>query len=533
VKKLLSLTGILIFSALLVACGGGGGGAAPAADAPGIGGGGSTAPQTATVGIVLTDSPVGGYCEAIATITDITLIGENGQQDVYSGSMVVDLLRLRDFVELVEVADNVEPDTFSKIRLQLSSLVLNKCDADGNVDESIDAKLAGNGKIDLKPEQAIEIAAGEVLFLTLDFDMNKSLKITETGNGKVIVRPVIFVKAGTVPGFKDGITRVSGEITRINETPDAFLLCTADLMATPLNSDNTGIGERCVKVEIKDDTGVFGSNGEPVRPSALAVGDLVTVVGTLGLPDGKPIPEPLATLTSHNNGDSDSDSDSDSDGGNGERPPLQFVLRAIVVEIGAPGTFASLSGELQSGVDDSDQYQFLVGSGQGFAPDTMLLGQLYPTSRIIDSEGNDVDRALLKEGDGAVADGVILLSDVEGESDTLRTALMLVRARDGMPMPPEPEEEVLVGKVLGVNPDEQIVNISTGDGDRCVLAEDAAVLFVFENKEGDIEGIEGKITDLNEGAIVVNFGAEDIGGCFDANTIVSRAAPKPPSTDPT
>ena len=76
------------------------------------------------------------------------------------------------------------------------------------------------------------------------------------------------------------------------------------------------------------------------------------------------------------------------------------------------------------------------------------------------------------------------------------------------------------------------MNISTGDGDRCVLAEDATVLFVFENKEGDIEVIEGKITDLNEGAIVVNFGAEDIGGCFDANTILSRAAPKPPSTQP-
>ncbi|MFW2405265.1 MAG: DUF4382 domain-containing protein [Gammaproteobacteria bacterium] len=530
-KQLFRLTGIFIVSALLAACGGGGGGAAPAADAPDNAGGGAT--QTATVGIVLTDSPVGEYCEAIATITDITLLGENGQQDVYSGSMIVDLLRLRDFVELVEIADNVEPDTISKIRLNLSSLVLNKCDDEGNVNESIDAKLAGNGKIDLKPEQAIEIAPGEVLFLTLDFDMEKSLKITETGNGKVIVRPVIFVKAGTVPGFKEGLTRVSGEITRINETPDAFLLCTAESIATPLNSDDTGLGERCVKVAIEDDTGVFGSDGEPVRPSALAVGDLVTVVGTLGLPDDEPIPAPLPTTTRNNNGDSDSDSDSDSDGGNGERPPLQFVLSAIVIEIGAPGTFASLSGELQSGVNDSDQYRFLVGSGQGFAPDTMLLGQLYATSRIIDPEGNDVDRSLLKEGDGAVVDGVILLRDVEGEADTLRTALMLVRARDGVPMPPEPEEDVLVGKVLGVNPDEQVVNIATDQGDRCVLADDATVLFVFENKEGETEIIEGKITDLNEGTIVVNFGVEDKGGCFDADTILSRAAPKPPSTEPT
>jgi len=150
-------------------------------------------------------------------------------------------------------------------------LIPNKCDDDGNVVESIDAKLAGNGKMDLKPDSAIEILPDSVVFITLDFDMKKSLKITEAGkSGNVIMRPVIFVKAGSVPGFKDGLTRVSGEITRINEAPDAFLLCTSDLMATPLNTQNGDAPERCVKVAIAEDTGVFGSDGQPVRPSAPA-----------------------------------------------------------------------------------------------------------------------------------------------------------------------------------------------------------------------------------------------------------------------
>lgn len=514
--KLLNLAGIIVFSALLAACGGGSGGDG---SAPAAAGGGVTAPQTATLGIVITDTPDSGYDEAIATITDIELHCDSGKQDVFSGSMVVDLFKLRDFVELVNVADNVAPDTCGKIRLQLSSLVLIKRDGDGNMDEQVDAHLAGNGKIDLKPEIKFVIAPGEVLFLTLDFDVNKSMKMTETGNGKVIVRPVIFVRVGTAPGFKEGITRVSGEITRINEAPSALLLCTADLMATPLGTDNPDVRERCVKVAIADNTGVFGSDGLPVRPSALQVGDIVTVVGKLGLPDDAPIPVPLSGSAS--DADSDSDSDSDGDGG-GSRPPLQFVLNAIVIEIGAPGTFASIRGQLESTISEEDQYEFLVAPRQGFAPDSMLLGQLYPSSRIINTDGNDVDRAALGAGDGALVDGVVMLTNAEGANDTLRTALMLVRGGASIP---EPDEEVLLGKVLSVDERAQEVTIATEAGDRCVLADDATVLFFVEEKSGEISLVEGKISELREGAIVVNFGVEDIGGCFDADTIISRAEP--------
>lgn len=528
-KKLLSYAGILSISILLAACGGGGG-AAPAADDPGAGGGAS-APETATLGIVITDNHDERYDEAIATITGIELLCDDGKQTVFSDTMVVDLFKLRDFVELVNIADDIQPDTCDKIRLHLSSLVLIKRDDDGNIEEQVDAHLAGNGKMDLKPDGDIVIAPGAVLFVTLDFDVDKSLKITETGNGKVIVRPVIFVRVGTVPGFKEGITRVSGEITRINEAPDAFLLCMVDLMATPSGSTNPDVAERCVKTAIKDDTGVFGSDGLPIRPSALAIGDLVTVVGTLALPDDDPVIQPVPSSASDadsdSNADSDSDSDSDSDGG-GSRPPLQFVLNAIVIEVGAPGTFASIRGQLESEINEDAQYQFLVSSQQGFAPDTMLLGQLYPTSRIINPKGVDVDPSTLGAGDGALVDGIVVLTDAEGENDTLRTALMLVRGEGTTP--PELEEEVLVGKVLGVDERAQEVTIATDKGDRCVLADDAAVLFFVEDTEGNVEIVEGKITDLQDGAIVVNFGVEDVGGCFDADTIISRAAPKKPDT---
>jgi hypothetical protein len=99
----------------LTACGGGGGGSA-AAPAP--------SDATATVGVLITDAPVGKWDEAIATITSVTLIGDDGQVQLFSGSQTLDLLKLADFSELFAVSDDVPPGRYSKIRLQLSDLVL-------------------------------------------------------------------------------------------------------------------------------------------------------------------------------------------------------------------------------------------------------------------------------------------------------------------------------------------------------------------------------------------------------------------------
>lgn len=308
---------------------------------------------------------------------------------------------------------------------------------------------------------------------------------------------------------------MSGEITRIDATPTAFLLCVNDVMATPRHDENPDVRERCVKTNIKDDTGVFGPDGQPVRTNVLKVGALVTVVGKLGLPDDRPIPLPEPV-----GGDSDGD-----DGETPPKPPLQFVLDAIVIEIGAPGTFATIRGELRSEIVDN-MYRFLVGGEWGIDPDTVLKGRLYPTSRIIDSRGEDVDPSTLGDGDGAKVDGVVIQSEVEGEVDTLRTALMIVRGGDGVPGPGL-QERVLVGKVLSVDENIEQVRVATGEGDRCVLADDATVLFIVE-VDGRIEIVEGKISELGERELIVNFGLEDAGGCFDANTIISRSAPKKP-----
>ena len=248
-----SLSSALLAAAYLTlaACGGGGGGT-----------GGVAAPaQFATVGIALTDAPTGDVDEALATITSIELLGEDGKVVLFSGVETIDLLRLADYSELFAVSDQVPAGTYSKIRLQLSSLELIRRNEDGTIAETIDAKLVGNGKIDLNPRGPFFVAAGATLVITLDFDVKKSLKITETGNGRVIVRPVIFVDiANGLPA--PGLTRIHGEILGINANGE-LRLCQSALISSSDEDRQHEEDGRCVLVTTDAATGIFGDDGLP------------------------------------------------------------------------------------------------------------------------------------------------------------------------------------------------------------------------------------------------------------------------------
>lgn len=531
----LAAIGLLLISAFIVSCGGGGSGGGSGSSAPG-GSGGTSA--LASVSVLLTDASSDDYDEAIATITSIVLIGENGQQTIFSGSVTVDLLKLRDFVELLAIDDQVQPDIISKIRLTLTSLVFIKRDEQGGIAREDVATLVANGKIDLNPQEDFIIHPGDKLFISFDFDVDKSLKVTETGNGKFIVRPVIFVHIGRLPGFKNGLTRVFGEIREIGADFLALQLCRSRLISSPsdMGEDDGEQPERCIRVLLDENTGLFGNDGLPIDVTDLIVGDPATVVGHFRLED-----DDDSDSDSDSDGDSDSDSDGDSDSdsdGDGAPPDLDFVLRAIVIEGGPMGTYARIRGELTSGVDaTNDSYGLLVAPSQGFAPDTMLTGQLFPKSRIFRFNGEEIiDRSVLMAGDGTLVDGVIVLNEsipeqMDGGEDTLRSAFMLVRLGD-VTEPPEPEEETLVGKILTLDSTNQSLVVATATGDRCVLADDALILFLIES-EGMFDVIKGTFDDLIENIAIVAFGVEDTGGCFDANFIVSQGPMKPgPEPEP-
>jgi len=472
---------------IVTACGGGGGSA------------GAPAPNdaTATVGLLITDAPVGRWDEAIATITSVKLIGDDGQVELFSGSQTLDLLKLADFSELFAVSDQVPAGRYSKIRLQLSDLVLNDINPDtGNVIDSEQPQLVGNGKIDLNPRSPFVLRGGDVLFIELDFDMEKSLKITETGNGRLIVRPVVFVDIRTERA-QGRLSRVHGEITGIDPLAGNFRLCQTVYVAHWGDDNAFGAfgteGRRCVTVSSDADTGVFGTDGLPQAFADLAVGEEATVIGRL---------RPLA------DGELDADSDDERFGGDGH----YFALDAYVVEEGPLGTYRRIRGVVAASVDPStDRFDLDVAPGQGIFTETALPVQLFDETRVFNREGEELGRDAISVDRVALVDGVLLI----GDDDVLRSPLVVLG--DLTPG----DAAAIEGIVVDVNTAEGTLLVNDGTLDRCIGAAGADI-FIVDDSDG-FTSSRGDLEDLRPGQPVSVFGTEDLGGCLVADTILADA----------
>lgn len=483
---------LVLAAVALAGCGGGGGSSAPA-DQSG----------PATVGVLVTDAPVGRWDEAIATITEVRLIGDDGQVVLFSGSETLDLLKLADFSELFAVSDQVPPGRYSKIRLQLSDLVLNDLDPEtGAVIESEQPQLVGNGKIDLNPRGAFTLRPGDVVFVELDFDMEKSLKITETGNGKLIIRPVVFVDIRTERPL-DRLSRIHGEITAIDDLTGDFRLCQTEFASRwddddDDDDDDRHFGERrCVTVSTDDDTGIFGSDGLPQAFADLAVGEEATVIGR------------LRALTDDEEDDDDDEGDDDDFGDDDDRH--LFALDAYVVEEGALGTFRRIRGTVAAAFDaGTGRFGLDVAPGQGIATEAPLPVQLFPESRIFNHSGDELDADSIDLGRRAIADGVLVI----GADDVLRSPLVILG--DLAPG----DTAAIEGSVVSVDSAEGELIVNDGTLDRCVVAAGADV-FLVDDSDG-FSSTRGDLDDLAPGQAVSVFGTESLDGCLIADTILAE-----------
>lgn len=498
-------TGLLAL--LLAACGGGSGGGDSLA---------TPAAAPATVGVVLTDAPTTDVDEALARVTAVELFGDAGRQVIFTGDATLDLLRLRDSYEFFAVADDIRPGRVDKIRLTLASLELVWRDAAGNLTDRQQVRLPGNGKLDLNPRGPVNIGAGEVVVVTLDVDMAKSLKLTTTGNGKINLRPVVFVDIDTRPPVAK-FTRVSGEIVALFPAVGGFRFCRAGLVADPVGPFQSPPARRlCLDVLTDADTGVFGPDGLPASYADLAVGDRVTVAGRLR---PRPAPDPdvcsgsgddpeLCPLGSATGEDVVACPATDQDCSDNAYFRRLF-LRAFVVEEGGPGAFRRVAGIANAGVDANNRFPLAVLPGQGFADEPVIAAQLYPQTRIFDRSGTELGADAIVADRRALLDAVLKLGDTATDNE-LRTALVILGA-DSVP------EAVLLGRVATVDP----LVVTTATGDRCVTATPATDVFrVTQTAEGLVsERIA--LADLEADQPVSVFGSEDTGGCFVATTIIA------------
>ena len=448
----------------------------------------------ATVGIVLTDAAVDDYDHAWVTITSVELLGgDDGHQLIFSGEERVDLLALRDSVELFAVSEDVDPGEISKIRLQAQDMQLVVDNDDGSTTVT-DVDLVANGKIDLNPRQTITLAAGDVVFVSLDWDMHESLKLTETGNGRVIMRPVIFVDIDTEPGFKEGLVRVFGLVAAVASDGSAFRLCSPDI-TTQLSSTPV-LGALCLDIIMTDKTGIFDAKGIPMMVSELIVKNPITVIGLLRRAMDGAVVTPMM----------------DDDGSDLE--PTTFQVLAIVGEGGPEGTWARYKGQLNSGVDASTgAFEFDLGTS---TEEMVLNGQLFESSRIFSISGDtgvtEILAADLAMDDRAAVDAVKLPADVETDPDTLNIAIMLSRG--------DVDRDNIAGKILSVDVDAGTMMVATSAGDACVTTDMDTQIFQIFVSDDSVESMPATLGDLIVGSKVGATGEQL--DCFAADLIVAE-----------
>lgn len=324
----------------LGACGGGGDSTStssvpPTTSTPGNGGTTGTVPGTGTVAVLLTDAPTDAFCQILATVARIDLLGSGTSVTVFPGTVTVDLLAMRNYADFFAVEAAVPVGTYDKMRMTLSDLALVECD-DAGVPEPASGwehpKLPGNGKLDLNPRGSFEVVGGETMIAQLDLDMDKSLHLHQTGNGKWQFRPVIFV---TIAPDQTRLVRVFGQVRDLGTT--TFGLCplapVSSMDQDPMDGGHTNGGgdtDECLDVFTDGSTGVFDASGTPVGLDSVVNGDLLTAVGF---------------LSRYDDGDEDSHLD-------------DLRLDAVVLELGPLGTFERIAGTVISAPGHNDIFVF-------------------------------------------------------------------------------------------------------------------------------------------------------------------------------
>jgi len=228
-----------------------------------------------SIGILLKDAPADEFQNIYITITEISLLpaGDEGHPLVIFTSesgYTVDLLDLRDQDFLLTLNEQVPAGTYSKVRMKISDI-----NASGGPCRDMDIDLP-SGKIDVNPQANFIVEQGEVLYLRLDIDANKSINLHPAGKSdKCIFRPVVF--ADVIPKGSPATTcsmpykGIIGSLADVDLDgfPDGFILL------------REFASQGSLSVNLDAATLIFSEDNNYVTPEALQEGDQVTVYGNV------------------------------------------------------------------------------------------------------------------------------------------------------------------------------------------------------------------------------------------------------------
>lgn len=376
VRRILLLLVSLVCVLLLAACGG--------SDSASVRAGG----EGASVSVLFTDAPVDEMSKIEVGITSVELLGHEQQLTIFTSDppKIFDLLSLTGESAYLGTGDHVPAGCYEKIRLEIDFIQLFfKDDRDpvlltGN-------ELTANGKLDLNPGGTFCLVDGEHVAIQLDMDA-KALHIVETGNGKYIVRPQVFVDI-----LRDDVSgkllRLSGQVEEIVGEQLAFLLCPPVVKTSSLQKPRTVT--ECIEVGTSMAT-IFDTNGDAVTLSALSIGTNVEVLGRLRLLG----------------------------------PPTVFeVARAFDAVLVEVGTYQKLSGSLAVEPDALGIFSLTLDPGQGFTDKTVLNALLTEDTRIFNCQGEPLLASDLMIGQNLLLDGIY-----DSEAQILKTALIIAQEQE-------------------------------------------------------------------------------------------------------
>lgn len=497
---------------------GGSGGSNPAGDQQPTG---MTSPD-AVLGVLLTDAPSDDVEQVIATFKRIELVGPDQTVVVFEGAETVDLLELPDAYELFTVSA-VPAGTYDLVRIEIGDVkVVTRDESDNLIETPVTLPAP---VIDVMLVPPVTIAEGAVLFLEIDFDVNKALERMHEEGGDLILEPVIFVEIDD-EAPQNKITRIHGEVSAVTDT--GFRICDTQLVSST-DSKRRSLSA-CADVAVDELTTYFGPAGTPILMSAIEIGDPVTVVGHIDrradripaieyghLPppgecrlwyldrepgqqpppakcetfEGMAIPENAVLV-------------------NDQGLPVNDIygIDALVLEVGSLETYRQYRGKATTSVIEST-FNLLVEGNQGIVTDAPILTRLYPETRIFSADGVEQDPSVIQPELKMAVDGVLALSDMA--PDEIRAAFILVKLDDDIEMR-------LSGTVLTIDGD--TLTIATDMGDRCVDAGGSDV-FLVSHVDGHLVSEKIELSELVTDQAVDVFGFEATGGCFEAETILA------------
>jgi hypothetical protein len=449
---------------------------------------------TGTVVVVVTDAATEEFLQVWVTVRKIELIGAGGHFTLFEGLRVIDLLSMRDDAVLLSLGRDVPAGDWSKIRLHVDDVrlirlvaeddagTLVECPPDvvpepGFVCESIRPKVPGNGKIDLNPRGPITVRRGELVFVQLDLDAQKSIHIHETGNERFIFRPVVFVDLFAVR--PDRLVRIEGAIAEIDRPAQKLVVCRTHAVFRANAQQDVGSGSQCVDVRIGPGTSIFDADGQPAELGDLAVGDEIAALGRFQVGTGETL-----------------------------------VFDALWIQQGGFDAGIAVTGEILTEVVGGE---FTIAPDpEGPIEDDELVIRLLPGAKIFDRAGQTLAPGDLRPGARVRAFGVPAGTDPE----RLDASLVFVRER-ALPArlrgTVTQRFDAASGKLViqAVTP--------TSVGPACVAIGAGDDVFRIVDRGDQLISDRIAPADLQVGEVVDVFG-RPASPCFDADTLISFGA---------